>query len=444
MAETYKAPRNEEPMDNTTVVYNTPLGQKSTWTPTEYQEQIKPDPTVAMNDPSQYLLDVMTLPLLGPFTAAKYAYLGGRALYTAGRSFLSNTAKVAAKEGVKQAVKQAGKQALKYGVKSAPTVVGGALAGVGTDKLSQMLTGQTWGQNASDFLSARYNVNVPTWVGDFTNPGYIIGGKYGYNLGKKYWTPYVDNVVSRYEIANTPLNKNREAIVDALEKNGFQESQQFSGYYENQAQLKINEVSDLVHDYSGNVMIKPSTMTSELHVNPNVRYQFDSDGNVVRVLSTNPVKNEGRIVEEITSKLPSGTVLTQTDEALTIPQIIQNQPLFGRINYYLRGKMPQQRVTEVHGYSPDIMRWFVIRNKRYGDIVLPSVTTRLNGTNNSSEQFSKKFAKYFGTPDAEGNVYFKDMTPEQVELWNKEIAPEYGHYIDPITRTSENRMLITK
>lgn len=42
------------------------------------------------------------------------------------------------------------------------------------------------------------------------------------------------------------------------------------------------------------------------------------------------------------------------------------------------------------------------------------------------ENFGMKFAKYFDRPDIEG------------------IAPIYGHYIDPITRTSENLIIIKK
>ena len=40
------------------------------------------------------------------------------------------------------------------------------------------------------------------------------------------------------------------------------------------------------------------------------------------------------------------------------------------------------------------------------------------------ENFGMKFAKYFDRPDIEG------------------IAPIYGHYIDPITRTSEHLIII--
>ena len=43
-----------------------------------------------------------------------------------------------------------------------------------------------------------------------------------------------------------------------------------------------------------------------------------------------------------------------------------------------------------------------------------------------------------------GNIFFKDMTEEQVEAWNREVAPQIGHYIDPKTRTADHRMLITK
>lgn len=185
-------------------------------------------------------------------------------------------------------------------------------------------------------------------------------------------------------------------------------------------------------------------MTTELHINPHESYQLLPDGCIGQHISSTPVKNAGRLVEKIASELPKGTVLAQTENALSVPLVIQSLPLFNRIKFYIRGKMPLQTVSEVNGYSTDIMRWLIARQKRNGDIVLPSQTTRLNGLNVHGENFGKKFAKYFGKPDIDGFVYFKDMTPEQVSLWNKEIVPIYGHYIDPITRTSENLMLITK
>ena len=43
---------------------------------------------------------------------------------------------------------------------------------------------------------------------------------------------------------------------------------------------------------------------------------------------------------------------------------------------------------------------------------------QINGLNSLGLRFNN-WAKYFAKPDAERNVFFKDMTPEQVAGFNK-------------------------
>lgn len=50
----------------------------------------------------------------------------------------------------------------------------------------------------------------------------------------------------------------------------------------------------------------------------------------------------------------------------------------------------------------------------------------------------------FGKPNINGEVYFRDMTPNNVALWNAKYAPEYGFKIDPVTRTSPQLIIIKK
>lgn len=302
-------------------------------------------------------------------------------------------------------------------------------------------------------IGHRYGGETGKIIGDIAGGGFGAGlpyaiGRIGTGLPQvitRGWN-YGNNVLSHYRLANIPLNKNEEALRQTLVKNGFTYDKAYDAYKSN-PNAGIDWTPDFTNqaaNVSGGIFVKPSRMTTELHINPHESFQLLPNGNIGQHISSTPVKNVGRLVEKIASEFPKGTVLTQNKDALSVPQIIQNLPLFNRLNFYLRGRIPSQTVSEVNGYSTDIMRWLVARQKRNGDIVLPSQTTRLNGLNIHGENFGKKFAKYFGKPDENGFVYFKDMTPEQVSSWNKEIAPIYGHYIDPITRTSENLMLITK
>lgn len=66
-----------------------------------------------------------------------------------------------------------------------PTVVGGVIGGTIVDTGSKALTGKTWGENVSNGLTQHYGINVPTLVGDMTNPGYTLGG-YGTNTATNY------------------------------------------------------------------------------------------------------------------------------------------------------------------------------------------------------------------------------------------------------------------
>lgn len=41
-----------------------------------------------------------------------------------------------------------------------------------------------------------------------------------------------------------------------------------------------------------------------------------------------------------------------------------------------------------------------------------------------------------------GKYFFKDMTPQQVAMWNKEQGPKLGVYINPVTRTANQQIYI--
>ena len=75
---------------------------------------------------------------------------------------------------------------------------------------------------------------------------------------------------------------------------------------------------------------------------------------------------------------------------------------------------------------------------------MPFLTGEYNGYINGLNALGSRFdnwAKYFAKPDAELNVFFRDMAPEQVAGFNK--AQNLIH-IDPKTRTASKPMFITK
>ena len=71
--------------------------------------------------------------------------------------------------------------------------------------------------------------------------------------------------------------------------------------------------------------------------------------------------------------------------------------------------------------------------------VYPSMTTRMSSLNGVGKSWNK-YSKYF----KDENANFNEMTLEQISSWNTEQAPYNGLYIDPKTRTTEHKMLITK
>lgn len=167
------APRNEEPMDNTVVTFKTPFGSKSSWTPTQKQSNERPIP---YNDPYINVVgDIITFPLFG-VKAVGTGIRMAHGLYEGTKQLVKNTTKKVAEQGVRETAKQATQQAAKSAVKAVPALVGGTLGGAGVDMGTKALTGNTWGENASAILSHRYGINVPTLVGDITNPGYALGG----------------------------------------------------------------------------------------------------------------------------------------------------------------------------------------------------------------------------------------------------------------------------
>lgn len=135
------------------------------------------------SDPSEnFVNDLM---VFGPkilTTVGKGLWSLGKGSYDLSKSLLQSIAEQGIKETGKRFAYQTGKGLLK----SIPGIAGSIVGGYGVDKTSEALTDKTWDENVSDFLSHRWGFDVPTIVGDMTNPGYYAGFKYGNFLGTNF------------------------------------------------------------------------------------------------------------------------------------------------------------------------------------------------------------------------------------------------------------------
>ena len=136
-----------------------------------------------VSDPSENLLN--DLMVIGPktlITVGKGLQSLGKGSYNLSKSLLQSIAEQGIKETGKRFAYQTGKELLK----ATHGIVGSIGGGYAVDKTSEALTGKTWGSNVSDFLSHHWGFDVPTIVGDMTNPGYYTGFKYGDFLGTNF------------------------------------------------------------------------------------------------------------------------------------------------------------------------------------------------------------------------------------------------------------------
>lgn len=263
-----------------------------------------------------------------------------------------------------------------------------------------------------------------------THPGTAIIGK---ATGKAI--KYGRNVYNRYKFANTslaPVGK-----VSRVLQRHLPLKSRSTGY---RAELGFqNEDVDIngIVTRTGGVLTKPG-ITTELHFNPNITY----DPSTSEILSATPRTSSRIVGMRVIKNLPSKTVIASDGRARAIPQILKDQPLKDRVLYYLTGRSPKLPTTSVDGYSTDIIEMLTNASKKGNGIVTPSLTTRMKGTNTFGKSYNK-YSKYFSTNN-NGFVEFSDMTPEQVEAWNTEVAPNLGVHIDPETRLADHLMYITK
>lgn len=187
-------------------------GMQYASSPEEQAEMQKQANLNKTSDPSENLLnDLMVIGPKASTALGKGLWLLGKGSYDLSRSLLQSIAEQGIKETGKRFAYQTGKELLK----ATPRFAGSIGGGFAVDKTSEALTGKTWGENASDFLSDRWGFKVPKSFGDMTNFGYYTGFKYGgdflyHDLRKRiyrYMTPF--GYINQ-DVAGMSVNHNKE------------------------------------------------------------------------------------------------------------------------------------------------------------------------------------------------------------------------------------------
>ena len=97
------------------------------------------------------------------------------AKYTA--KLVPKVVKSAPKLFTKEGAKKAGAKVAEAVIRETPRASASYAVGAGVDGASKVLTGKSWGENASRKLSDMTGVYIAPALGELTNPGYIGGYK---------------------------------------------------------------------------------------------------------------------------------------------------------------------------------------------------------------------------------------------------------------------------
>lgn len=271
--------------------------------------------------------------------------------------------------------------------------------------------------------------------------------------GLKGTRRFVGDIIDRYRLANTYIDTD---LFDkkVLRDHGFHKYDEDTWVNSKPVAKKlkgqVGPNGRPLAQINGQIAITPKKSrfgTNEIHFNPHTVHEYDDITRTIfdDVIASSNVPGQNRQFFYLLQDFPKGTVLSSKAETLSVPQVIQNQNYINRLRYYMSGKFPENLSQEiVPGYSTDIMEQLASLNKHNYLQSLPSVTTKINGTNVFGKNFDSKYKKYFGKPNEDGEVKFSDMTPEQVDMWNNEVAEELGVYIDPVSRTANQNVVIVK
>lgn len=164
------------------------------------------------SDPSENLLN--DLMVIGPKTLTTVGK-GLQSLGKGSQDLIKSLLQSIAEQGIKETGKRVAYQTGKGLLKATPRIAGSIGGGFAVDKTSEALTGKTWGENASDFLSHHWGFQVPTVFGDMTNPGYYAGFKYGgdflyHDLRKRIYRNMTPFSYANQDVAGMSVNHNKE------------------------------------------------------------------------------------------------------------------------------------------------------------------------------------------------------------------------------------------
>ena len=311
-------------------------------------------------------------------------------------------------------------------------VVGGAVGGAAFNGASNLITGKSWEENVRDYTGNE--------LAFLTNPGAWVGGAAGGKVGSRIDT----GVSTRRTRLNTRYNNHPDT--QPLENAGYEYGKKTGVYlYAKPKTLDIVPLTSETHQTNGGAAYIPAHTNSEnpqLHLNPDIYYRNID----LSIIGSKPTRRTAVEGIQILKLLPDGVPLSQNENAVTLGQAFQrgNYSYPGRLRYILTGKMPKSKepLKVVEGYSTDIYKTMSDIAKHGHGYLEESAATRINGTNAFGKSYNE-LKNYFPKPDEDGNINFKDMSPEQVTRWNAEMADKYGMHIDPKTRTAEQYIFVT-
>lgn len=191
----------------------------------------------------------------------------------------------------------------------------------------------------------------------------------------------------------------------------------------------------------------PRMTSFQMHLNPDLRITDELKNGKWERLNLVPLHDNKRTAilgGRLFEKMPSGSAVTVTSDAMVLPQYIQLAPWRKRMKYYLSGnfKVDDKVNTVKEGYSTDVMEQLEKMAKRGKGVLLDAENSVMPSTNSLGKSYPK-YQQYFGTPIKGGELKFADMSPQQVEAWNRDYGSRFG-YIDSVKRTMITKVFIKK
>lgn len=191
----------------------------------------------------------------------------------------------------------------------------------------------------------------------------------------------------------------------------------------------------------GNGVAGPIVVLEKKH--PNIEFHINPDetfANETITIHSETAPYIKRAVAQVWNRFPSNTVLTSYSKDLTKNQYLQTLPKWKQSLYKYTGYVKKPEKQNSTSFSTDILENMTNMQSKGRGHVEYAYNGYIDGLNALGLRFDN-WAKYFAKPNNELNVFFKEMTPEQVTGFNK--AQNLIH-IDPKTRTAPKPVFITK